>query len=594
MVTMKVRQWVVIDNVHHIKTSWQIATDNEFENLVAESIENDNDITTWDSGVSVPVDGVLWGRVNRHFDDDTSSGWSEPRKLLNISNHNSLLLLNDVTVERPILRVNKLEVVGDSEVINVATTKFKCTNDGHFSTHWIVTDANGSILYKSLEDTENKDSISIKKSDFALEISRYDRLIFSAIHKSGGGIESAVGQLVIDTSSFNFEFLNKMKRVLPLNVYTLKFKKIDVYKPHRIDNIKIIRSSDDEVIHNIVVNDDSLNFDIPGALLLGDNQFYIDIYAIDNNGMMNIKRGVLKTIAGSALYNIDRGFVYDNNFKLLTQTTKRSIPKGLVSDELYDGTVLVPVGKELRVKKFDNYKKAFSDIGVIAGVSLLTDNNDYTLVKRHRDKIIIDTMNSDGKPTFLIYTYDQFKEMATLEYSHTRESEITPIGKYNAVVVIDENLYYVPVGTSILNKLSLTDGAITKIRDIDLPDSTSTVMVNLNNGKLLFIGGDSVFGVVYDINENYFYSRYDIPISFRSRELKTMTLVNGDTVVYRTTVIQDDSAGDVLVFDYDTKRMQEREYSFDPIGLEAAIRLSSGSIVFVASEDEKELLYLFN
>jgi len=594
MVTMKVRQWVVIDDVHHIKTSWQIATDKEFENLVAESKESEENITAWDSGVSVPLDGVLWGRVNRHFDDDTTSGWSEPRKLLNISNHNSILLLNEVTVERPILTVDKLDVVGDSKTITVNTTKFKCTNDGHFSTHWIVTNRNGDVLYKNLEDVENKDSITINKSEFVLEPTRYDTLIFSAIHKSGSGVESSVGQLVIDTGSFNFEFAYKMKRVIPMNTYTIKFKKIDTDKPHRIDMIKLVRASDDAVVYVIDVKDDTMKFDIPGSLLIGDSKYYVDVYAIDNSAIMNRKRATLKTLQDLTSMGIDKSHNYENVFKYITSFDNRKIPKGLVTDEMYNGQILLPKDKQLKTIEFDIVERVFREVGDMKGISLLSDNNDYGMVKRYQDKIIIDTLNNDGYPTFMVYDHNQFTDMSTLQFSTVRESETYCIGRTNAWTIIEDELFYVPVQTTELFKLSLITGEVTKVKDIEVRKADTVAMIDLKNGKLLFIGGKSVFGTIYDTKEDHFYSRYDIPVKFRSRELKTVELINGDVVIYRTTVKEDDSVGDVLILDYNTKQMKEQEFTAEPMGIETTIKLSSGDVVFFDYEEEKELLYLFN
>lgn len=83
MIIVKIRKWKVINDLEHTSTTWEIATDENFENIVELHEESDM-LELLFSTLEVPKDTSYWVRAKRHFNASGVDYWLNPVKVTNM------------------------------------------------------------------------------------------------------------------------------------------------------------------------------------------------------------------------------------------------------------------------------------------------------------------------------------------------------------------------------------------------------------------------------------------------------------------------------------------------------------------------------
>lgn len=224
MIILQLNDWTPVEGLLQVATTWEIATDKEFTNIL-ESTKSDTMLRVFQSDVVIPADQIVYVRAMRHFNDSTADYWTDARKMINNEeSYSSMLLSTDIIVEQPIVDINLDEYFGVDPTFTITTSDFKCNNAEHYATHWIIKDGIGNIVFTSLEDTANKTSIAVTKTATIMSKTQFK---LYAIHVAAGNIESKPGEFNVKLSSFNFEIVSDLTKVNGMEDYTLKLKKIN-------------------------------------------------------------------------------------------------------------------------------------------------------------------------------------------------------------------------------------------------------------------------------------------------------------------------------------------------------------------------------
>jgi len=160
--TIYITPVITDDDVNHIATSWQVATDPSFSSdslLVDKEKDEDNLLSLY---VDLPLtkDNIYYTRHKLHFDDNSETDWSRPAV---ITKDGDGFSFNNTIITTP-------KVFSEAGNTNTPLGGFKIYTDEyrlfmgvgeHLSTDWIVEDSEGNIVWQRLEDKSNKTEIKL-------------------------------------------------------------------------------------------------------------------------------------------------------------------------------------------------------------------------------------------------------------------------------------------------------------------------------------------------------------------------------------------------------------------------------------------------
>lgn len=136
----------------HVSSDWQIATDENFTNIVASTTADQQNLTSWPLPESLPIDTLVYARTRQ---TGNSLGQTEWSPVVSFTTTNQYIVTPTITSpadgatdvpEQPVL-----------EVSSFATSPGGV--DTHAATSWWIYDNLGGIVWQSLNDTSNLTSI---------------------------------------------------------------------------------------------------------------------------------------------------------------------------------------------------------------------------------------------------------------------------------------------------------------------------------------------------------------------------------------------------------------------------------------------------
>lgn len=580
--SIQIKAWVPIDGLTHIATTYQIATDESFNNVIISERSEDN-LNLIMLEVTIPVNLIYWARAMRHFDDSNADYWTAPIPVNNkISNH-GLLLLEDIKVDTPTVHCDVQAIHSDATTFDVATSRYR-GNDGHLSTHWIITDAIGTVLFAKLYDTENLTNITVTKNS---NITATSQLKIKAIHVSSNNIESKTGELIVELNHLNFEITSSLTQIKPYSNLTLQIAKIDANFPTGLRRVDI-KTINGELLWYRILSDADTTITIPWYVMTANSEYVLSLTAISKSGEINYLKTIVTTQSNKLKEIINPEFVYAKTFtKDVNILVDAVLPNGVTSHELGTSSILLPfIGKNDVAKATYNYINLNYDTTIekVNGLTLLNGNNENTFVKTlENNLLLIDTMSSTGYPMFLVYSHTPKDDMYTIVNALIREDETVPLGKTNAVIQINATeILYIPYGSNILKKYNVISNVMTEVTTIELPNFSNGIMLRMSGDKLLIIGGTNFTMKVYSINDGTFVDGIStMPGSFINRNLKTVRLINGDYLIVKTGYKLNDTESSVLYFDYTNLTFDELPIVFNQDEFPTSVvTLLNGDVVF--------------
>ena len=504
----------------------------------------------------------------------------------------SMLLSQEVTVEKPMvtLKLKDIETSGDSITIN--SSKYRGKGDGHTHTHWIIR-VDGEIKFTSIKDFVNKTNITLDASiikDFNHELE------ICCIHCSNF-IESEIGNYKIIKDSLNFKITSNLINV-PLNDYNLVISKLDNTKLMNLKTVHIKHG--DKILKTYTINSDNniVNLTIPKNILESNTVLIIESYGYDSNSKLN--KLVNKLVSYNLGYedNINKEYVYKKEFKNYIFNT--IVPYGLVTDTL-DGNFLIPVTNGFR-KRSLNVDTGIVNVSTVPGLNHLGNVTNMLVRVNNDNTILIDCLDTQGKPTFLVYKYTAIDNINSyiLENILPRGDETGTVAKNNSIEQIsnDEFIYNV-TGTNKLRKYNKKTNTLTDLKPYKDNTATSVTILKMDDNQLLCIGNSELRNKIYLVKENKYIDGITMEFTgYNYVSLKKIDLINGDKLLVRNVI--GDNNNKVVYFDISGYKFSEIDYKIktttDNIVIRDLNKVYIGSILekdYVNYTQDRLSLYTF-
>lgn len=589
-------KWPDDSPLEHIGTEIIIKDENDIEMFPVETMTGN----IWIKEIDMPVGVTYYVTERKIFKlrnvPESDQQLTYESVVHTITNNDteisSMLLSQEVTIEKPMvtLKLKDIETSGDS--ITISSSKYRGKGDGHTHTHWIIR-VDGEIKITSIKDFVNKTNITIDASiikDFNHELE------ICCIHCSNF-IESEIGNYKIIKDSLNFKITSNLINV-PLNDYNLVISKLDNTKLMNLKTVHIKHG--DKILKTYTINSDNniVNLTIPKNILESNTVLIIESYGYDSNSKLN--KLVNKLVSYNLGYedNINKEYVYKKEFKNYIFNT--IVPYGLVTDTL-DGNFLIPVTNGFR-KRSLNVDTGIVNVSTVPGLNHLGNVTNMLVRVNNDNTILIDCLDAQGKPTFLVYKYTAMDNINSyiLENILPREDETDTVAKNNSIEQIsnDEFIYNV-TGTNKLRKYNKKTNTLTDLKPYKDNTATSVTILKMDDNQLLCIGNSELRNKIYLVKENKYIDGITMEFTgYNYVSLKKIDLINGDKLLVRNVI--GDNNNKVVYFDISEYKFSEIDYKIktttDNIVIRDLNKVYIGSILekdFVNYTQDRLSLYTF-
>lgn len=602
----------------HTGTILEISSNDVFSDIVyteTHTIDNldesKRDILRFDIDIVLNPDMVYWVRAKRLFKNQPSLDHYEQASILKdyVKYFNGLIYNSDLIIEKPFVSINTEELFDNKKsTFTISTSKFISTQDGHYSTHWILLDGSGKVLFKSLNNRKDLESIVVEKT---ADITTKSKLIAKVIHVGPMNVESDIGSIEVDVQTYNFEIASKLSEITPGQSYHLLLNKINEKGPINVTRVEVTNDDETELIHVETVNTDSnLDIVLPSICFRNGSVTILRIHAIDTNGVNGIARYYLKTSNLTIQEVEDISYVYTGTINELIATTNNQYPAGVHSMEVPLGYIPMPrIGSDTLYKiQFDNVNETLIETNeVLDGLQLPTIGNDNIYIKyTENNLLIVDTwnmINGVKTPQMFIYRHSVNNDVYNLicQVLHP-DGDKNTCTKGNFHQIEKQKFIYNPKDSNTIYILDLgeTDKIFKPISVI--PNTISdnitkrtykhNVFYKLTNGKIYCAGTvedkngeiitSRIIAYTYDyyklfeiekyknqmteteINNYPFTSTiYINPNSFVKTDTLNRTLINGDILISKTIIDDSDKEANVVVYNNKMNRYVPSTFKYN-------------------------------
>lgn len=554
MIVYTIKKFTQNDTIQLTSTVWELSRNKEFTDIIeTKTLTPPNNLEVYISNIEVPPNTKYYLRVTRKFANNPQADHSLPIKEVQDYKAylNNLILPDNINIDTPVIYINE-EDFKDNDMIDfeIKTSMFRSKEDGHSSTHWIITTQDGDILFSSLYDKLNKTSIRITKSQ---DILNRTKIKIYAIHVGTNGMESKPGIATLVNNEFAFDINGVRTNLLPYTDATFTISpsggRNSIISVYLIDQAST--GSDIKGI-NITPSKDSNEIVIPGQLLNNyGSKYYLDIYCYSIYGEYLVRRYPV-TVRESTEQTTITDYTY--NLKIDTMDNNLSnlnIPTGFTTHELINGNVLLPKRGSTKLTKF-KIKTSSTVDGTKVQLDLGTDGNGYgerddialssntvdnILIKFLNNKLLlIDNYNSSNKPTFLLYTYNEVTDRFTFLQQLERPNETICLGNSNSIIHINnDELWYMAILTSKLMSYNIKTNTVKEL--LDLGDANFQKACMFFNRRLnrLFLYDGNCNGNILDTETLSLVETSNFQFEdWKNNLIKPVELSNGDYLMFNT------------------------------------------------------------
>lgn len=550
-----------------VGTTFQISSDSSFNNILFE-IKKELPSNIHDIVFDYVLEPLTkyYVRGIRHFEDSNNDEPTESSEVM-VDNgvYHRLCYNRENKIEMPWIHVNTDELFNNElKEFTVETSSFKSKISGHVSTHWFITDSADQVLFHSMNDTENKTRITIKKNSDILSRSK---LYFKVIHVGTENVESEVGQFMINQDRFNFEVVSSTKDITPGKDYQLLVRRAT----EGTIGISMVQVLDDDgkIIYQIPVDqsantNEELSLTLPWYLMRYDETIHIVISGLDTNGDLSQRHVYLKTASNNIREVENPDFKYKNELTLESETFDKRYSDGVYSIQLPSGYIpMVENGKKTLVKyKYDPIGKELVSMGEdLKGANILSLDNNFTYIKYTENNLLLvdcwrDLPSVDGvskkEPVLLVYSHNVHSDIYNLLSMIRHPDTDTKTIENNLIQITPEEFLYFPHRLGKIFKFDVLKGTCEFVIDIPLKGlefSDNLNVFRINNGRIYISGGNETLSLIYDIDRNNFKPTINYePMSFYNTLLFTSYLVNGDVLISKKLYPENDNDTGFLLY----------------------------------------------
>lgn len=602
MYCFQINPWSKDAECEHTSTKWEIASDEHFVNILeTATTTKDNTINAYTTSIVVPVGSTYWIRATRIFAALTSANHTlnpVPIKASNLDNvvNNNIIHSDSIRIEQPFVYVNTDEFEDPNrDYFTIRTSKFRCKQDGHISTHWIITSQQGDVLFTSLNDVDNKEEIQIEK---IRDIKNVSSFIIYAIHTSTNGVESKPGIYNFMNLAFEFDIKGLTDEIEPQRDLELFITPSDARDKY-VTKVFLRTPNDDGDITNgvdVTPARGVSTITIPGRELVSDRKYYLDVFAYDRNGEYSTRRLTLYTKRrdfNHTLYPVT--FKKEIEIYPSSQYSGLELPRSFTTFQLPNGKVLIPsaVTNNTSVYEFNILYNSTQDGGKVVldldnrfsrsdirlPSSQVTGDNAY--IKLFNNSILIMDCGSveqgtqQTKPRFFKYIIDNngvlSYDRSSLEASRTEETK--SLGSTNAITQVSQTeLWYIPSVTldddKCIKSLNLETLEINKVIGLDVASLNKTDLEQATSFALIFNRSKMLMHIISNVGKEIILDPISRTVKqirdvkfteWATSDIKAVELPNGDYLVLNIKNIKANNS--VMYYDCETSEYTPIAYS---------------------------------
>lgn len=597
MITLKIKKWAPIAGIEHTHTDWQISTTPDDTNIIDEELYSSEYLTIYYSTVTPPVGVAYYIRARRYFSDGSIGNYSDWVAVIGTPDNNRLVINIDVAIDKPLVYVDE-NIIKDSSIPNftIETSDFKSNIEGHYSTHWVIYNGMGKVVFKSLYDTTNLTSITIDKSSIGLNNYAYIKIV--AIHATATGITSPSGFLYINLANdlFNYEIANRdMDRIYPYSDYTITLNKINQYKVFGVIELALLRAVDGEELFKQTIDPNTGVMRVPGNFIEENSTYLLTLLSLTRDGNYIKNSYMLKSVDINERDIIDKNYTYKLKQEFLYDRGTNILGSFFVTSEWYNGNIPVIESDIVKMLKYDTNTDRLVYADNVNNINIGTNSSNIWMKLLANNNLVIHRVKDTGGCIFDVYEYNPY--FNTMQYKHGIEvnDETIALGKTNGITMIGiDEAIYIPVGSNILRKVNFTTKVITNVTTIPMNNLGNATLLNSHDGRVVVIGGADDLTKSYYIKENLWLDHLRNPIEFRNSDLQKIDLQNGDSLIYMTNY-----SGSNDYLHYDIKNGELNVISDNLVNNtepDSLIKLKNGRVLRKALDPDTntDILYIVN
>lgn len=524
-ITLKLQKFIEVDGLKHTNTDYRMYSDKGKTTLVKEIL--DGPLVNVAIDVFVPVGATYYLEATRRFNLPNINYVSELYEYTNNDEEiSNMIVKKPIVIERPIVNVNKSDIVdGDGDTFTVTTSSYRGEGDGHTHSNWFVYNKVGKLIHKVLL-SPNKTSLDLPRS-----IGRDVGSLEFIVQHCSNNIVSPAGRKKILFDRVNFEITSKTTNV-PIDNYYAKISKVDKTKRLRVNRVNVYDINNNLVkTSEITVDKDILTVMVDRVTIRDNIKLRLEVIGYTAQGKVESISTTITPITYTHSDTVDKSYKFSNTLAE-GHDDAYLIPYDDISTDIVNGLNILPVGNKLKYYKYDYSVKKIVPMTELKGVTLINEDNDGIFIKYlDTGVLVVDTVDDDGKPTFLIYQHTIYKDTYVLKHSITRSIETKSLGYTNSVVQISrEELMYAVVGTNKINKLNVTTGVITEVMTVG--KGTNNTLINMLDGRILIFSNDTHMSQIYRYQTDTLIDGPSLPASeLVKSDLKAVRLINGDWLI---------------------------------------------------------------
>lgn len=582
MITLRIVNWPDDTGLDHVSTSWQISDKTDFSIIMDEVVESTDFLNIFRTNIVIPIGKEYYGRSKRHFSNDSSTDWIGPIKIISNLSGDNIDIKPEVYIEEPsVILVD--DNVNDKVIIRSGS--FRCKDDGHKSTSWVLKDGVGNILYRSMYNSINKKELILDKN--LIGNNNTNVLIAEVCHISTNDYESHFGSYRLELNKFNFEVISNTNFISVNEDYIFKFKTINgisiLTRYEVLDDIgtKLQEGTFVNGVERIIVDRSKLK---------PNTTYRINIYSDALPNDVNVT--TFYTNTNESIFKIDKKYKYENKY-YVTTTTINDFKTCMVEQFIDNGIALIhgPTN-DLNIFHFNKRNESLTVSDLIADF-LVTNITDNEIVVKVIDNntILIDSKDMDGKPTFKIFDYTYGKLIKTV----VRADEVSNGFNTNNITIDSNNkvYYFADVnGIVVFRCLDVTTGSIITLSSRSDLTSLGANLVYIGNDRIVSLSGSALKHLVYlyDISDDVWYDVNIVPEGYRDLPLTSFLRKDGKVISFNTS----NGTNDVLLFDPKDNSIKIITNDLDDtIDLNSTVRLRDGEFLRYDSRQISPVIYRY-
>jgi len=272
----------------HDATDWQVAEDEDFQNIVLESLgDTENKLVKIFDDKDLDINKVYYARSRIVFNKGLAE-WSNV-EVIKLKDRNTINVTTDIPtlVGLPEVNINFNPNNVPSTFFTINTSNFTCTSNAkHMSTSYIIEDSDGRVVFSDLNNSTNLTSLFVSN----IVLKEGEVYTVKVTHESSSNDVSPIGMFTFTVPKINeIEVLSDTTNVDVSNDdYILKLKPIDDVKSINVKLYSVAENQVDELTNK---DSDVFTITLERDLFKDITRFYIIsvTYTMDNDRIIGPK-----------------------------------------------------------------------------------------------------------------------------------------------------------------------------------------------------------------------------------------------------------------------------------------------------------------